>query len=104
MAAEEYREPWITGDSNNDGRIDYGLLRDDRGRKKREAMDHNHDGIMDNFLHYRNGVLSRQEIDSNYDGQIDLMILMFDAVRVKGYERDTNHDGTFDLVRDFEEP
>lgn len=99
----EYSEPWITGDTNGDGLINYALKLDDRGQKKYEAVDHNHDGRMDNFYFYRNGVLVRQEIDTNYDDSIDLWIYMYDGVRVRGYERDTNHDGTPDLIRDFSE-
>ncbi len=101
LPVEEYREPWITGDTNNDGRINYALMLNDRGVKRYEAVDHNNDGMMDNFYYYQNGVLSRQEIDTNYDGRIDLWIHMYDGVRVRGYERDTNHDGTADLIREF---
>ena len=101
LNVDDYGEAWITGDTNNNGRIDYALRLDDRGRKEREAVDHNNDGYMDNFYYYRNGVLSRQELDTNYDGKIDLWIFMYDGVRVQRYERDTNHDGTADLVREF---
>lgn len=103
LSVEDYREPWITGDSNGDGAVDYALRLDDRGRKEREAVDHNNDGMMDNFYYYQNGVLSRQEIDTNYDSNIDLWIYMYDGARVDRYERDTNHDGTIDLVRTFGE-
>lgn len=102
LPVEEYREPWITGDTNNDGRTDYALKLDDRGQKRFEAVDHNNDGMMDNFYYYRNGVLSRQEIDTNYDGRIDLWIHMYDGVRVRGYDRDTNHDGVPDLIRRYD--
>lgn len=103
LPVEEYRNPWITGDTNNDGRTDYALELTERGLKRREAVDHNNDGFMDNFYFYRNGVLDRQEIDTNYDGAIDLRVHMYDGVRVRGYERDTNHDGEFDLVKQFGE-
>lgn len=101
LNVDEYGDPWITGDTNENGRVNYALRRDDRGRKEREAVDHNHDGYMDNFYYYRNGVLHRQEIDTNYDGKIDLWIYMYDGVRVERYERDTNHDGEIDVVRVF---
>lgn len=97
----DYNDSWILGDTNGDGRPDYALKLDDRGEKKWEAVDHNHDGMMDNFYQYRNGVLHRQELDTNHDGSIDLWIYMHDGVRVQGYRRDTNHDGVADLIRDF---
>jgi hypothetical protein len=101
LSVDEYRSPWITGDTNNDGRTDYALELTERGHKRREAVDYNNDGFMDNFYFYRNGVLERQKIDTNYDGNIDLWVHMYDGVRVRGYERDTNHDGEIDLVKNF---
>lgn len=91
------------GDRNNDGVTDYALRLDDSGEKKYEAVDHNHDGIMDNFYFYSQGLLKRQEIDTNFDGNIDLWVFMDDGVHVKGFDRDTNHDGQVDLVRRYGE-
>ncbi|POR03283.1 hypothetical protein AU468_05345 [Alkalispirochaeta sphaeroplastigenens] len=100
---EDYGSGWILGDRNSDGTTDYALRLDDRGEKKYEAVDHNHDGIMDNFYFYSRGVLERQEIDTNFDGNIDLWIFMDDGVHVRGFDRDTNHDGQVDLVRRYGE-
>ena len=97
----EYGAPWMTGDTNNDGRIDYGLELDEYNEKKREVVDFNHDGMMDDFYFYVNGVLEREELDTNFDGRIDLWIFMHDGVRVAGYERDTDYDGSVDLVKEF---
>ncbi len=99
--AAEYDSPWITGDTNGNGLIDYALKLDENGMKLYEAMDFNGDGVMDDFYFYRNEVLIRQELDTNFDGNIDLRIFMYDGVRVERYERDTNHDGNVDLVREF---
>lgn len=99
----EYSRSWILGDTSGDGRTDYALQMDDRGRKKMEAVDHNNDGFMDNFYIYENGVLQMQKLDTNHDGQIDLWIFMYRGVYIREYQRDTNHDGTIDLVRTFGE-
>ena len=98
---DEYDRTWLLGDTRNDGRTDYALKRDDRGRKRFEAVDFNGDGLMDDFYLYSGGVLVRQELDTNFDGAIDLWIHMHDGARVAGYERDTNYDGTVDLVKEF---
>ena len=98
---DEYDRTWLLGDTRNDGRTDYALKRDDRGRKRFEAVDFNGDGFMDDFYLYSGGVLVRQELDTNFDGAIDLWIYMHDGARVAGYERDTDYDGTVDLVKEF---
>ena len=98
---DEYDVTWLLGDTRNDGRTDYALKRDDRGRKRFEAVDFNGDGLMDDFYLYIGGVLVRQELDTNFDGAVDLWIFMHDGVRVAAYERDTNYDGTVDLVKEF---
>lgn len=103
FAVADYDGSWITGDTDDDGRIDYALQLDDASEKRYEAMDFNGDGLMDDFYIYRGGVLAAEQLDTNFDGSIDLWIFMHDGIRVRGYQRDTDYDGTVDLVKEFGE-
>jgi hypothetical protein len=96
-----YDEPWITSDRDGDGRIDYALLLNDELQKRREVMDFNYDGMMDDFYFYANDVLIREELDTNYDGAIDLWVFLHRGVYVERYERDTDYDGMPDIVKDY---
>jgi len=98
-----YDEEWMTDDRNEDGRLDYAVRLTDDLRKDREAVDFNHDGMMDDFYFYANEVLQRQEIDTNFDGAIDLWVFLTEGVYVERYERDTDYDGYPDIVRDYGE-
>ena len=98
-----YGDPWLTLDRNDDGRNDYAVLVDERGYKLYEAMDFNHDGLMDVFCFYSNDVLRRQEIDSNYDGRIDIWVYLHRGVYVRMWERDTDHDGRIDERWDYDQ-
>ncbi len=99
----EYVGDWITGDTNDDGAVDYAILLDEDLLKTHEVMDFNKDGLADDFYFYDNEVLIREELDTNYDGAVDLWIYMHDGVSVEKWERDTDHDGTPDLVRNYDE-
>lgn len=98
-----YETGWLTGDTNEDGILDYALMLDDANEKRYEAMDFNFDGSMDDFYYYQRGVLQREEIDTNFDGAIDLWIYMHEGVYVESYERDSDYDGEIDLVKEFGE-
>lgn len=98
-----YDDEWMTDDRNEDGRLDYAVRLTDDLLKDREAVDFNHDGMMDDFYFYANEVLQRQEIDTNFDGAIDLWVFLTDGVYVERYERDTDYDGYPDIVRDYGE-
>ncbi len=100
FAVEEYKSPWITDDRNGDGRTDYAVLLNEYFEKVAEAVDHRHDGSMDNFYYYYKGNLVRQEIDTNHDGAIDLWVYL-DGAYVTRWERDTNHDGNVDQTREY---
>ncbi len=102
-SVEEYDGSWITGDTNQDSRVDYALQLDEFGLKLYEVMDFNSDGLMDDFYFFQGGVLQREELDTNYDGEIDLWIHMHRGVYVRAYERDTDYDGIVDLIKDFDE-
>ncbi len=99
-AVEDYNAPWITDDRNGDGRTDYAVLFNQYFQKVVEAVDHSHDGRMDDFYYYNGGNLVRQEIDTNHDGAVDLWIYL-DGAYVERWERDTNHDGRVDQVREY---
>ncbi len=100
FVVEEYESPWITDDRNGDGRTDYAVLLNEYFEKVAEAVDHRHDGLMDNFYFYNKGNLIRQEIDTNHDGAIDLWVYL-DGAYVTRWERDTNHDGSVDQTREY---
>lgn len=96
-------EESIEVDTNNNGSIDYLYKTHKNGEKRAEALDYNHDGNMDDFYYYDEGVLQRREIDSNGNGSIDIWVYLEEGVYVKKFERDLNHDGVVDLVKDYEE-
>lgn len=97
MPVDEYSDSeWLTLDRNEDGAIDYAVLVSRSGNKIHEAMDFNHDGLMDDFYIYENNVLKREEIDSNYDGKIDIWIYLNRGVYIRMWERDTDFDGVID--------
>ena len=98
-----YGDEWMTDDRNEDGRLDYAVRVTEDLMKDREAVDFNHDGMMDDFYFYANEVLQRQEIDTNYDGAIDLWVFLREGVYVERYERDTDYDGYPDVVKDYGE-
>jgi hypothetical protein len=98
-----YGEEWMTDDRNEDGVVDYAVRITEELLKDREAVDFNHDGLMDDFYFYANEVLQRQEIDTNFDGAIDLWVFLTDGVYVERYERDTDYDGYPDVVKDYGE-
>lgn len=100
---EEYPADWVTADMDENGRVDWAVELDEFGDKAHEAMDFNHDGMMDDFYFYSNDVLQREELDTNYDGAIDLWIHMYRGVWVRSYERDSDYDGEIDIVKDFGE-
>jgi hypothetical protein len=83
--------------------VDYAIEVNEEGRKAHEAMDFNHDGLMDDFYFYARGVLQREELDTNFDGRIDLWIYMYRGVYVRSYARDLDYDGVVDLVKDFDQ-
>lgn len=89
-------------DRNEDGNIDYVIKLDENSRKTYEELDYNHDGTMDDFYYYSDGVLQRREIDTNYDGKIDVWVFLHEGVYIKRYERDTDFDGEVDLIKDFD--
>ncbi len=95
----EYGAGWTLIDRNRDGTVDYAAMFDARNRKVIEAIDHNHDGFMDNFYFFEGGILVRQEIDTNNNGRVDLWVFLSDGIYVRKYERDTNHDGIPDVIR-----
>lgn len=99
----QYGDAWITGDTDDDGRIDYALQLDEEGDKLYEAIDFNRDGKMDDFYFYVGGVLNREELDTNYDGIVDLWIYMHDGARIAAYQRDSDFDGQIDIIREFGE-
>ena len=88
-------------DTSGNGQFDYIVTYDQKGRKVLEEMDYNHDGIMDDFYYYEEGILIRREVDSNFDSFIDLWVYLFKGVYIEKYERDTNFDGIKDKVKVF---
>ena len=89
-------------DENNDGFTDYVLYYTSKGEKVAEELDFNHDGIMDDFYFYKNGVLKLRQIDSNFDDKIDIWVYVSEGVYIRKYEKDTDFDGEIDYIKDYE--
>ena len=94
-------EPWIEMDLDEDGRIDYVLANDAKGLPARQEFDYNHDGVMDDFLYYENGIAVREEIDSDYDGRIDIWVHLAEGKYIRRWERDLDGDGRPDKSQEF---
>ena len=60
-------------DLNGDGRKDTLVYFDDSGRKQREELDQDYDGVADIKSYYEQGHLVRQERDVDNDGRPDLV-------------------------------
>jgi len=88
-------------DRNGDGKVDYRVVYDAKGKVLREEMDYNYDGVMDTFYYYADGVLSRVEIDSKNNGKIDIWVYLLEGKYIQRYERDTTGSGKPDVVRVF---
>ena len=88
-------------DSTGGGTIDYRVYYDGRGKVAREELASRHDGRMDTFYYYKDGVLQRVEIDTKGSGKIDLWVYLLDGKYVQRYERDTTGSGKPDVVRVF---
>ena len=100
---KDYGPAWMKSDRNEDGNTDYAVQLDQNGNLKKEVMDFNYDGYMDDFYFFKDGKLVRQEVDSNYDHKIDIWVYVTDNVYIERYERDTDFDGEIDEVEDFTE-
>jgi hypothetical protein len=87
-------------DLNFDGKVDFMVEFDKKGKKKYEEMDNNFDGVMDTFYYYEKGVATLQTIDSNYDGKIDIWMHL-EGAYVDRYEQDTDFDGIVDKKKMF---
>ncbi len=94
MYIEEY-------DSNHDGHVDYIVRSNETRVKVMEALDYNHDGIMDDLYFYRDGLIVRREVDSNFDMKIDLWVYIKNGSIIEKYEQDLDFDGIIDKVKLF---
>jgi hypothetical protein len=84
------------------GDVDYRVFYDHRGKVEHEELASRHDGKLDTFYYYKDGVLQRVEIDSKGTGKIDLWVYLTDDGKyVQRYERDTTGSGKPDVVRTF---
>jgi hypothetical protein len=96
--------PPMEVDSNGDGRTDYLICTHiESGDKMMEALDYNHDGEMDDFYYYKNGVLVERAIDSNYDNKVDLWVYIEQGVYIACFEKDNDFDGTMDELKRYSE-
>jgi hypothetical protein len=94
--------PSLNLDSNGDGREDYLVRNDlDSGDKMMEILDFNHDGEMDDFYFYEDGILRERAIDSNFDGLVDLWVYIEGGVYIAYYEKDTDFDGKMDKIKRY---
>jgi hypothetical protein len=91
----------VETDRDGDGKNDFRVIYDARGRAAEEDMDFNFDGIYDTFYYYTAGVLQRVEIDSKGAGKIDIRVTLMDGTYVKRTERDADGDGKFEIVKDY---
>ena len=101
MKALEEGPPVDTYDSNGDGKVDFMEKLDKDGNKIMEIFDFNHDGAMDDFYFFTDGVISKREIDSNFDKKVDIWVYIKDGHYITKYERDLDYNGTVDQVKTF---
>ena len=99
IVEEEDNVLCLTRDSNYDGYIDYLLRTDTDNKRIYEEIDFNHDGQMDDFYFYTDGVLARRELDSNYDGAVDIWVYLTEGVYIEKYARDKDYDGVIDVEK-----
>ncbi len=93
--------PALELDSNSDGQVDYLIKTDENDEKMMEILDFNHDGKMDDFYMYENGVLRQRAIDSNFDTKVDIWVYVKEGVYISRYEEDSDFDGTMDIDKKF---
>ncbi len=92
----------VVEDHSASGDVDYRVFYDHLGKVEHEELASKHDGKLDTFYYYKDGVLQRVEIDTKGTGRIDLWVyLMPDGNHVQRYERDTTGSGKPDVVRVF---
>ncbi|MFW5710891.1 MAG: hypothetical protein ACOC2P_00160 [Spirochaetota bacterium] len=93
--------PALELDSNDDGQVDYLIKTNESDEKMMEILDYNHDGKMDDFYIYENGVLRQRAIDSNFDTKIDIWVYLKEGVYISRYEEDSDYDGTMDVDKSY---
>ncbi len=101
MNAMEDGPPVDSYDSNGDGKVDYLEKLDEDGRKVVEVLDFNHDGFMDDFYYFTDGIITLREIDSNFDNKIDIWVYIKEGKYIEKYERDLDFNGSIDQVKKF---
>lgn len=92
------KEPY---DSNGDGKVDFLEKQNEDGKKIMEMIDFNHDGIMDDFYYFTDGIITLRKIDSNFDQKIDVWVYIKEGKYIEKYERDLDYDGNVDQVKVF---
>ena len=90
-------------DSNGDGKADLREKQDEDGNKIMEMIDFNHDGVMDDFYYFTDGIITLRKIDSNFDQKIDVWVYIKEGKYIEKYERDMDYDGNVDQVKVFGE-
>ncbi len=90
-------------DSNGDGKVDLLEKQDEDGKKIMEMIDFNHDGLMDDFYYFTDGIITLRKIDSNFDKKIDVWVYIKEGKYIEKYERDLDYDGNVDQVKVFGE-
>lgn len=88
-------------DTDFDGQVDYLLRTDEDNKKIYEEIDFNHDGSLDDYYYYVDGILDRRELDSNYDGDVDIWVYLYKGIYIRKYARDTDYDGVVDVEKDY---
>ncbi len=98
---ENEAETLVETDTNGDGQDDYFASTNEAGKKSMEVRDYNHDGFVDDFYFYSDGILQKRAVDTNYDRHIDLWVYIQGGIYIDSYKRDTNFDGKFDTTKEF---
>lgn len=83
-------------DTNHDGVLDLVRVFDDKGGLESEEADRNYDGKSDIWIHYKDGVLSKQVFDTQFNGKPNEFHYYKDG-KLKRVERDRNGDGNVDV-------
>ena len=90
-------------DLNFDGRVDVYVYYDDQGRTRRQEIDYDRDGLIDEIVFFRDGVVVAKHRETNLDGKLDTFDTYVNGVLTER-RLDANRDGKYDQWWTFPDP